>query len=96
MILWPSYKTIRQNMHLNTRKLTPEMEGRKWQPGQSGNPGGRPKTRHISEALRRALEEGDAKRLAEVLLNRAKSDKRAFARIAATREIADRTEGKPV
>ena len=30
-------------------KLTPEMETRKWKPGESGNPAGRPKKRPISE-----------------------------------------------
>jgi hypothetical protein len=63
--------------------------------GVSGNPGGRPKTAHISEALRRALEEGEAEQLASILLALATGKKRGSAvQIAALREIADRTEGK--
>ena len=63
--------------------------------GVSGNPGGRPKTAHISEALRRALEEGEAEQLASILLALATGKKRGSnVQIAALREIADRTEGK--
>jgi len=63
--------------------------------GVSGNPGGRPKTAHISEALRRALENGEAEHLASILLALATGKKRGSnVQIAALREIADRTEGK--
>ena len=71
------------------------MEARKWQKGQSGNPGGRPKSRHITEALRKALENGDADELAQVLLSLARNGKKQSVRLAAIREIADRTEGRP-
>jgi hypothetical protein len=63
--------------------------------GPSPNPGGRPKTAHISGALRAALERGEAEQLASVLLALARGKKRGSAvQIAALREIADRTEGK--
>jgi hypothetical protein len=64
--------------------------------GPSPNPGGRPKTAHISEALRAVLESGKAEQLASELVALAKGRKRGSAvQIAALREIADRTEGKP-
>lgn len=68
----------------------------RWKKGcPSPNPGGRPKTAHISEALRRALERGEAEQLASVLLALARGKKRGnTVQIAALREIADRTEGK--
>ena len=63
--------------------------------GPSPNPGGRPKTAHISEALRAVLESGEAEKLAAELLALAKGRKRGSAvQIAALREIADRTEGR--
>jgi hypothetical protein len=63
--------------------------------GPSPNPGGRPKTAHISQALRSVLESGEAEQLAAELVALAKGRKRGTAvQIAALREIADRTEGK--
>ena len=68
---------------------------RPWRKGESGNPGGRPKTAHISEALRAALESGKADELASVLLALATGRKKGTSvQIAALREIADRTEGR--
>jgi hypothetical protein len=67
-----------------------------FQPGQSGNPKGRPKSKTISEALRELLEkEGNEGKLlvdqiAEILLEKAK-----FGDLSAIKEVADRTEGKP-
>ena len=69
-----------------------------FRPGQSGNPSGRPKSRLISEAYRRILEEIDpkkqqslAERVARAVINRAlRGDVRAAS------EVADRTEGKAV
>jgi hypothetical protein len=64
--------------------------------GPSPNPGGRPRTAHISEALRAALESGEAEQLASVLLALATGRRRGTGvQIAALREIADRTEGRP-
>ena len=69
-----------------------------WPKGVSGNPGGRPKKRLISDELERLLQQSPnaggktcAAALAEVLLEHAlKGDLRAIA------EVANRVEGKPV
>jgi len=64
--------------------------------GPSPNPGGRPRTAQISQALRAALEGGKADELALVLLELAAGRKKgSTVQVAALREIADRTEGKP-
>ena len=38
----------------------------RWKKGQSGNPGGRPKSRPITEAMRKALEAGDLASMADL------------------------------
>ena len=69
----------------------------RWKKGcPSPNPGGRPKTAHISQALRAALAAGKADEFAEILCAVASGRKKGNAvQLAAIREIADRTEGKP-
>jgi L-rhamnose isomerase len=71
---------------------------RPWKPGQSGNAGGRPKKRSISEELERMLDEEApnsggkpwAAVIAEALLRKARrGDVRAIS------ELANRIEGKP-
>lgn len=67
------------------RPLPPELEANKWKPGQSGNPGGRPTTKPIREALARyydpETEEGRARldALAHQLHLHATSDKKTLA-----------------
>ena len=69
-----------------------------FQPGQSGNPKGRPKSITLSEALRQQLaqqipgksEQTYAEKIALMLCKEA-----AKGNVGAAREIADRTEGKP-
>lgn len=63
-----------------------------WKPGQSGNPGGRPKTKMLTEELRKALEENDGLMvrwiIARLLLQSAEGA------VDATKLIFDRAEGK--
>ena len=70
-----------------------------WPKGVSGNPGGRPKTKPLTEELERLLEQeapngkGEtwAARIAEALVKKAaKGDVRAIA------ELANRLEGRPL
>lgn len=72
--------------------------GNRFKPGASGNPNGRPKLAVLSEALRAELagtmpgasEQTYAEAIAKALVASAVSGD-----VAAAREIADRTEGKP-
>jgi hypothetical protein len=58
-----------QNRRKNRRKpkLTPEMEARKWKPGQSGNPGGRPK-RDVASEIAAAIFENNAEAIGKAYL----------------------------
>jgi hypothetical protein len=65
-------------------------------PGNQANPGGRPKTRLITDAYKEILAERGADELAKVVYTDATTAKRASDRLAAVQEITDRVEGKPV
>lgn len=86
----------RENSEAEARRLA---NLKPFQPGQSGNPKGRPKSITMSEAYRRELAKVDesdpqgrtrAEVLAEQIIIKAKGGD-----VAAIREITDRTEGKP-
>jgi hypothetical protein len=64
-----------------------------WKPGQSGNPGGRPKRRLIDEALEELLLSNDSElalAIAKKLLARAKTGE-----IKAIQLVAERVQGRP-
>ena len=63
--------------------------GRRFQPGQSGNPGGRPKG--VASAFRQIF---DPERAARALLDLAENAPKPETRIAAWRELLDRGYGK--
>lgn len=70
--------------------------GRPFKPGQSGNPGGRPKSRPFKEAIDRALKASEdagaglsLDDIATALLLKAKSGD-----VAAIKELAERYDGK--
>ena len=72
--------------------------GRKFEPGATGNPEGRPKLTLLSEALREQLAQVlpgvDDRTMAEHIA-RSLIREAIKGNVAAIREIADRTEGKP-
>ena len=68
---------------------SPPREGQ-WKPGQSGNPGGRPKWKPISDALRRFAEaNGVADSVAMAMYAKAEKGD-----VSAANFIAERLEGK--
>ncbi len=67
-----------------------------WQPGQSGNPGGRPKTKRITDAIVAILEEDGADGLVRDAVDAAKASKKPQDKLEMVAWMADRTEGKPV
>lgn len=68
--------------------------GRRFRPGESGNPAGRPKRTRLTEALIAELATGDdqttAERVAAALIREALAGN-----VQAIREVFDRAEGKP-
>lgn len=71
-------------------KPTPPVSGR-WKPGQSGNPGGRPKSKPYKEALLKVMEKMGAS-LEDIAA--AHYARALGGDIAAVRELADRLDGK--
>lgn len=86
---------VGQNTALSTNKY-PQLRP-PWQPGQSGNPGGRPKgtlTRAYADVLK-SKDPKTGKIIAEIIAD-AITAKAAKGDVAAASELADRTEGKPL
>jgi hypothetical protein len=87
-----------QNRHETGKAVVPGGEVHRWKPGQSGNPGGRPKTGALARACRAVLEQlvpGDrqkrnycqaiAERMADLALR---------GHLGAVGELGDRAEGR--
>ncbi len=77
----------------------PGGEATQFKPGQSGNPGGRPKTAPLSHACRELLalplpDDPEGRTYAEAIAQ-ALAEKALAGDIRAAQEIADRAEGKP-
>jgi hypothetical protein len=69
--------------------------GTKFQPGKSGNPGGRPKKLPITEIYQRIAESGAGKKDIEDAVRSVINGKR-MATVLLLREMAERIEGKVV
>ena len=74
-------------------KLTPKMIEKQWKPGQTGNPGGRPAKKPITEMYERILSDPKAVAQIEKALKSALS-KGQMAMVLQLREMTDRIEGK--
>ena len=70
------------------------MVGRPFQPGQSGNPNGRPKTKPFKDALRKAIDAAGTDDSALELVAAALLAKAQDGDVQAIKEIADRLDGK--
>lgn len=84
-------------------KISPHKDSAtgKFLPGNCANPGGRPKSRVISEELRELLakeseedQRTGAQKLGEKVFALAEQDKDGYLALAAIKEITDRVEGK--
>lgn len=92
--------SITENSGKNSGKSRGRPENLKsWKPGQSGNPGGRPKTAALSRASRELLAEpfpGDPQgRTFAQVIARTLGEKAVAGDIRAAQELADRAEGRP-
>ena len=69
---------------------------KKWKPGQSGNPAGRPKSRPFNDALRAEIKA--AENDPEILRSVAKAllEKALSGDVAAINALGDRLDGKPI
>lgn len=70
------------------------MVGRPFQPGQSGNPAGRPKTKPFKDALKKAIDLAGDDGVALKLVATALLVKAQDGDVQAIKEIADRLDGK--
>jgi hypothetical protein len=81
-----------------TGKVVPGSEATRWKPGQSGNPGGRPKTAALSNAYRQKLDsvvpsDPQGRTYAQAIAD-ALADRALAGDIRAAQELADRAEGR--
>lgn len=83
-----------ENSEQNTDSIDPRLANlRPWQPGQSGNPSGRPKKKLITEMYEEIL--NDPEHIAAIKAATVKALKAGnMAMVLQLREMADRTEGK--
>lgn len=70
------------------------MVGRPFQPGQSGNPSGRPKSKPFRDAIQRALDEAGSDKDALQAVATALVGKAMMGDVPAIKELADRMDGK--
>jgi hypothetical protein len=82
------------NTSENTKRSLPkEAEPYKWQPGKSGNPGGRPKKKPVTELYEEMLSDPDL--VADLRNAIAKAIKKGnMAMVLQVKEMTDRVEGK--
>lgn len=83
-----------ENTKTNTKRpLPPALAQNLWQPGQSGNPGGRPKKKPITELYERILNDPANLDAIESAVNKA-LQRGNMAMVLQLKEMTDRIEGK--
>lgn len=83
-----------ENTSESTKRTLPEAaEPYKWKPGQSGNPGGRPKKKPVTELYERMLADPEFLAVAEMAAKKAIA-KGSMAMVLQLKEMAERVEGK--
>jgi hypothetical protein len=82
-----------ENKPKNKPKLTPKMIEMQWKPGQTGNAGGRPPKKPITEMYERIFSDPEAVALIEAAVRKSLS-KGQMAMVLQLREMTDRVEGK--
>ena len=82
-----------ENSTANTLAGAPQLDPYKWQPGQSGNPGGRPKKKPITELYERILNDPANLDAIESAVNKA-LQRGNMAMVLQLKEMTDRIEGK--
>jgi hypothetical protein len=91
-------RTPQNRRKTGKKNPVPRSESTQWKPGQSGNPGGRPRTAPLSQACRELLNapvpnDPQARTYAQVIA--AQLAKKAMrGDVEASRELANRAEGK--
>lgn len=66
-----------------------------FQPGESGNPGGRPKAKEWADALRVAVKRADGDRTVLAAIAERVASEALNGNMVAAKEIGDRLDGKP-
>ncbi len=87
-----------ENRPAGERFASGNTHGARWQPGQSGNPKGRPKGVTLSDALRKMLAEqapGKTEQTYAEVIARALCKQAVKGNVLAAKEVADRVEGRP-
>jgi hypothetical protein len=75
------------------QKLHPDMEAVKWKPGQSGNPGGRPAKKPMTEIYERLMQEPEFQASFEASIRAMVKSGRMVGQLQ-IKEMTDRIEGK--
>lgn len=87
----------RENTEQSTkpkRKLPPALEANLWKPGQTGNPGGRPKKKPITEMFEQMLESEEDFEAIKSAMRSIFFQKSGIAKVMLAKDMADRIEGK--
>ena len=82
-----------ENTPLNKKPLNPAFEAAMWKPGESGNPGGRPKKKSITELYEKLLAEPEFMEDLEASIRKMILSGRMVGQLQ-LKEMAERVEGK--